>query len=92
MKKISYKRLSLTFLITFLTTLVPACLQIQPSFDVENAKIVLGFPFNFYMIKFASEKFGFHFNIAGFLANVVVTYLVLTFFVWIWRKIKGEQK
>jgi len=92
MKKISYKRLSLTFLITFLTTLVPACLQIQPSFDVENAKIVLGFPFDFYMIKFASEKFWFHFNIAGFLANVVVTYLALTFFVWIWRKIKGEQK
>ena len=92
MKKISYKRLSLTFLITFLTTLVPACLQITPSLDVENAELVLGFPFDFYMIKYASEKFWFHFNIAGFVANVVVTYLILTFFVWIWRKVKGEQK
>ena len=92
MKKISYKILSLTFLITFLTTLVPACLQIQPSFVAENTKLMLGFPFDFYMIKFATDKFWFHFNITGFLANIVVTYLVLTFFVWIWRKIKGEQK
>ena len=90
MKKINYKRLSLTFLITFLTTLVPACLQIQPSFDVENTKIVLGFPFDFYMIKFASEKFWFHFNIAGFAANVVITYLVLTFIVWLCGKVKSK--
>lgn len=92
MKKISYKRLSLTVLITFLTTLVPACLQIQPSFDIENAKIVLGFPFDFYMIKYSSEKFFFHFNIAGFLANIVVTYFVLTLLVWVWEKFsKGKN-
>ena len=92
MKKISYKRLSLTFLITFLTTLIPACFQSLQSFDAEKAKLMLGFPFDFYMIKFGADKFGIHFNIAGFVANIVVTYLVLTFFVWIWRKIKGEQK
>ena len=92
MKKLNYKRLSLTFLITFLTSVVPACFQITPSLDTENAKLVLGFPFDFYMIKYASEKFWFHFNIAGFLANVVVTYLILTFFVLTWRKVKGEQK
>lgn len=92
MKKISYKRLSLTFLVTFLTTLVPACLQIQPAFDVENAKLMLGFPFDFYMIKYATDKFQFHFNIAGFSANIVVTYLIFTFFAWAWRKIKSIQK
>ena len=92
MKKISYKRLSLTFLITLLTTLLPACFQIQPSFDVENAKIMLGFPFQFYMIKYSADAFWFHFSIIGFLANILATYLVLTFFIWIWGKIKGVQK
>ncbi len=92
MKKISYKILSLTFLITILTTLVPACFQSLQAFDSANAKLMLGFPFDFYMIKFAADKFGIHFNIAGFVANIVVTYFVLTFLVWVWNKIKGEQK
>ena len=92
MKKINYKRLSLTFLITILSTLVPACFQSLQAFDAEKAKLMLGFPFDFYMIKFAADKFAVHFNIAGFLANIVVTYLVLTFFVWVWKKIKGEKK
>ncbi len=83
MKKISYKRLSLTFLINILTTLVPACFQSLQDFDAEKTKLVLGFPFDFYMIKFSADKFGIHFNIAGFVANIVVTYLVLTFFIWI---------
>lgn len=92
MNKISYKRISQTFLITFLTTLVPACFQNLQSFDAEKAKLMLGFPFDFYMIKYASGKFAIHFNIAGFIANVAVTYLALSFIVWIWEKVRGEQE
>ncbi len=90
MKKISYKRLSLTFLLTIFTTLVPACFESLQSFEKEKAELMLGFPFDFYMIKFtANDTFAIHFNISGFIANLIVTYAVLTAFVWIWKKIKG---
>jgi len=92
MKKISYKRLSLTFLITFLTTLIPACFQGLQDFDSEKATLMLGFPFDFYMVKYtADETFAIHFNIAGFIANIVITYLLLSFFVWVWKKISRNE-
>ena len=92
MKKISYKILSLTFLITILTTLVPACFQSLQEFDAGKAKLMLGFPFDFYMIKFTADStFAIHYNIAGFIANIVVTYLIITFIVWVINKIKESE-
>jgi len=77
-KKIDYKMLSLSLFITFLVTLVPACFQNLQYFDAEKAMLTLGFPFDFYMIKFtANSSFAIHFNISGFLANIVVIYFLL---------------
>lgn len=78
MKKINYKRLSWTVLIAMLTALVPPCFQSLQVFDAKKSALMLGFPFDFYMIKFAVDgKFAIHYNIAGFVANIVVIYFVL---------------
>ena len=92
MWKLNYRRLTLTFFITILTTLVPACFESLQSFDSEKAELMLGFPFDFYTIKFtAVSRFAIHFNILGFIANVVVIYFVLSSFVRIMYS-RGQEK
>ncbi|MBR2886391.1 MAG: hypothetical protein IKB93_16635 [Clostridia bacterium] len=78
MKKVSYKRLSVSLIITFLMALVPSCFESLQAFEPEKAELMLGFPFDFYMIKYVADKFAIHFNIAGFAANIIVTYLIIT--------------
>ncbi len=93
MKNISYKRLSLTFSITILVTLVPACFETLQSFDKEKSELMLGFPFEFYMIKYAADsKFAVHFNIAGFAVNIVVIYIAITLIAMILKKLRNEYK
>ena len=93
MKNISYKRLSLTFLMTILMTLVPACFEALQLFDKERAELMLGFPIEFYMIKHVADgKFAVHFNITGFAANIVVIYIAITLIAMILKKLRNEYK
>jgi len=91
--KISYKRVSLVLLIQFLTTLIPSCFEPTQKLMENGSELMLGFPFDFYMVKqTVSDTFAVHFNIIGFLANFIVIYLVASFFVWVINKIKGVSK
>ena len=94
MKRVSYKIMSSTLLIVILTTLVPACFQSLQLFDAEKTTLMLGFPFNYYMIRFAVDNtFAIHFNISGFFANIVVTYFIIALVTkWMRKKAQNSQE
>ena len=91
--KINCKILLITFAITFLLTMVLPCFESMQKFTADKAKLTLGFPFDFYTIKYtAMSTFAIHFNIAGFIANIVIVYLAVTICVRFWERVKGIQK
>lgn len=93
MKKINYKMLSLTFLVTLLTTLVPACFQGIQAYDAEKAELMLGFPFDFYTVRYALDgNFAIHFNIAGFAVNIIVTYFLIKLGNWLIHKLWSRRR
>lgn len=90
--KISYKRISLTLLLQLLTTLIPSCFEPTQKLMENGTELMLGFPFDFYMVKrTVADTFAVHFNISGFIANFVVIYLVVTLFATLIKKIREKS-
>lgn len=87
--KINLPRLGVSAIVVFLLTLIPSCFAKLQTVSADGTELIFGFPFDFYTVKYTVVgDFAVHFNIIGFLANILVVYLVLTLCVWIIKKIK----
>lgn len=95
MKKIDFniKTLFWALLFMILVTLCFPCFEAFQRLSADKTELILGFPFNFYTIKqTAMNTFAVHFNVAGFLANFAVFYVIVLFFEKIYDKVNGKRR
>ena len=93
-KKISPARVWAAVAVGLLTSVIPACFETLR--NVSEQTLRMGFPIPFYAVRAAvyegNAVFGVHFNIAGFIVNVLIYYLIITLIIAAYKKIKGDKQ